>query len=165
MKIREIQVADAEAFSSLRNTVDAESQYMLFEADERKYDVEQEKKKLQSMLKSETSTIYVAQQDDELVGYLVAIGSDAKKKQHAVYLVIGVLEKYRGTGVGTALFSTLEEWANERSIHRIELTVATPNEGGLALYKKFGFEVEGLKRHSLLIDGEYVDEYYMSKLL
>ncbi|MVB59628.1 N-acetyltransferase, partial [Vibrio cholerae] len=28
-----------------------------------------------------------------------------------------------------------------------------------------GFEVEGLKRHSLVVDGEYVNELYMSKLL
>ncbi|WP_377889937.1 GNAT family N-acetyltransferase [Alkalihalobacillus sp. R86527] len=165
MKIREIQVAEADAFSSLRKRVDAESQFMLFEAGERKVDAVEEKKKLESMLKSETTTIFVAEQDGELVGYLVAVGSDAKKKRHAVYLVIGILQDYQGIGVGTSLFNALEEWVNERNIHRLELNVATRNEGGLALYKKFGFEVEGLKRQSMLIDDEYVDEYYMAKLL
>jgi RimJ/RimL family protein N-acetyltransferase len=41
----------------------------------------------------------------------------------------------------------------------------THNIAGIALYKKMGFEIEGTKRDSLLINGEYVDEYYMSKLL
>ena len=50
-------------------------------------------------------------------------------------------------------------------IHRLELSVVTHNEAGLRLYKKMGFKIEGTKRHSLLIDGEFVDEYYMSKLL
>ncbi len=41
----------------------------------------------------------------------------------------------------------------------------TYNTAGIALYKKMGFEIEGTKRNSLFIDGKYVDEYYMSKLL
>ncbi|WP_270181428.1 GNAT family N-acetyltransferase [Alkalihalobacillus sp. CinArs1] len=165
MKVREIKAEDVEGFCKIRNQVDAESRYMLFGADERKADVEEEKKKIASMLRNETSTIFVAEQDEKLVGYLVAVGSEAKKKRHAVYLVIGVLEKAQGTGVGTALFNKLEDWAESKNVHRLELNVATPNEGGLALYKKFGFEVEGLKRHSLLMDDTYVDEYYMGKLL
>jgi hypothetical protein len=28
-----------------------------------------------------------------------------------------------------------------------------------------GFEIEGVKKHSLLVDGAFVDEYYMGKLL
>ena len=31
--------------------------------------------------------------------------------------------------------------------------------------KKMGFEIEGTKRDSLRVDGVYVDEYYMAKLL
>ncbi|GAE36015.1 acetyltransferase [Halalkalibacter akibai JCM 9157] len=50
-------------------------------------------------------------------------------------------------------------------IHRLELTVVTRNEIGISLYQKMGFEIEGRKRDSLLINSEYVDEYYMSKLL
>lgn len=41
----------------------------------------------------------------------------------------------------------------------------THNLAGIALYKKMGFEIEGRKRHSLRVNGAYVDEYYMSKLL
>jgi RimJ/RimL family protein N-acetyltransferase len=28
-----------------------------------------------------------------------------------------------------------------------------------------GFEIEGTKRDSLIVDGEYVDELYMAKIL
>jgi len=59
----------------------------------------------------------------------------------------------------------LEEWAQQHHIHRLELTVMAHNNAGVALYKKQGFEIEGTKRHSLLINGQYVDEFYMSKLL
>lgn len=67
-------------------------------------------------------------------------------------------------GVGGQLLQAVLAWANHEAIKRIELTVVSENEAALALYKKIGFEVEGVKRRSLLMDGEYYDEYYMGKL-
>jgi Acetyltransferases, including N-acetylases of ribosomal proteins len=46
---------------------------------------------------------------------------------------------------------------------RLELTVMVHNERAIALYKKMGFEIEGTKKRSMRIDGQYVDEYYMAK--
>lgn len=53
----------------------------------------------------------------------------------------------------------------ENRIVRLELTVLCTNKIALNLYKKSGFEIEGTKRKSMYIDGEYVDEYYMSKII
>jgi RimJ/RimL family protein N-acetyltransferase len=39
------------------------------------------------------------------------------------------------------------------------------NERALALYRRLGFEVEGTRRDSVLVDGRYVDELTMAKLL
>ncbi|OAO80482.1 hypothetical protein A0O32_1432 [Anoxybacillus flavithermus] len=41
----------------------------------------------------------------------------------------------------------------------------TQNQAGIALYKKMGFEIEGIKKHSLLVNGRFMDEYYMAKIL
>jgi RimJ/RimL family protein N-acetyltransferase len=43
--------------------------------------------------------------------------------------------------------------------------VAIRNEPGIALYKKMGFNIEGIKRESLYIDGKYIDEYFLAKIL
>lgn len=48
---------------------------------------------------------------------------------------------------------------------RLELTVVTENRAAVALYKKDGFLIEGVKKHSLMIDGKAFDEYYMVKIL
>ena len=77
---------------------------------------------------------------------------------------MSVSERSRGIGVGTKLFNELDSWATANNIHRLELTVASKNKAGLSLYKKAGFEIEGTKRQSLIIDGKYMDEYYMAKL-
>lgn len=44
------------------------------------------------------------------------------------------------------------------------LTVMTHNSRAIALYKKMGFTIEGLKKHSMKVDGRYVDEYLMAKI-
>jgi RimJ/RimL family protein N-acetyltransferase len=165
MKIREIKVSDAENLVQLIQLVEAESEFMLMEAGERQITPEQQRNRIENMKKSENSTIIVAEKDNNLVGYLFAIGGTVRRIKHSGYIVIGILKKYRGQGIGTKLFEKLEEWAIERNVHRLELTTVTRNEAGAALYKKMGFEIEGTKRKSLFIAGEFVDEYYMSKLL
>ena len=39
------------------------------------------------------------------------------------------------------------------------------NKKALELYKKLGFVIEGQKIHSLIIDDNFEDEYYMYKLI
>lgn len=165
MLLREVNREDAEGLVRLIKQVESESQYMLFEAGERNIEPEQQIKRIEAMKKEGNSTIFVAEENDKLIGYLIVMGGNAMRNKHSVYLVIGILSQYRGLGVGTKLFEELEKWAMVHQIHRLELSVVTRNEAGLRLYKKMGFEIEGTKRHSLLINGEFVDEYYMSKLL
>jgi putative acetyltransferase len=38
------------------------------------------------------------------------------------------------------------------------------NAAGIALYEKFGFEIEGTHRRFAFRDGEYVDAYSMARL-
>jgi putative acetyltransferase len=42
--------------------------------------------------------------------------------------------------------------------------VYTDNGAGVALYKKFGFEVEGTHRRYAFRNGAYVDAYSMARL-
>jgi len=165
MLIREIQIEDAENLINLIKEVEATSDYMLMEPGERKTTPEQQAKQLEGLARQTNATILVAENDDRLVGYMFVLGGTAQKTKHSAYIVIGILNEYRGQGVGTALFKHAEEWARSQQITRLELTTVTENTAGVALYKKSGFEIEGVKRNSLNINGNYVDEYYMSKLL
>jgi len=138
---------------------------MLLEPGERKTTLEEQRTQIEILLRQENQTIFVAEQDKHLIGYLAASGGTFKPNRYSAYLVIGILQASTGQGIGTQLFQSLEDWAKQQHIHRLELTVMTHNTVGIALYKKQGFAIEGTKRHSLLINGQYVDEFYMSKLL
>jgi RimJ/RimL family protein N-acetyltransferase len=75
------------------------------------------------------------------------------------------MKDFWGKGIGNQLMNAIEEWAAENNIVRIELEVMAHNERGIALYKKRGFELEGLKKKSVCVNGEYKDEYMMAKII
>ncbi|QHJ71232.1 GNAT family N-acetyltransferase [Planococcus halotolerans] len=164
MIIRNAERADAERLVNL--IADAEkSGFMMFEPGERQISPEQLSKRIEAMEQDDKSAILLADDDGELKGYLFIIGNSPQRRSHSVYLAIGIGESSRGQGVGTTLFEQLDTWAIEKGIRRLELTVMIHNRAGVALYQKAGFKIEGIKKNSLKVNGEYIDEYYMAKLL
>lgn len=165
MIIREVTADDADKLSILIQQVDESSQYMLWEAGERNLLPESQLKMIENLEKKTNSIILVAEAENELIGYMFILGGGANRQKHAAYIVVGILKEHRGKGVGTDLFNKMEQWALSHNMHRLELTVIIDNSAGVSLYNKMGFEIEGIKKDSLLIDGKYHDEYYMAKLL
>ena len=162
--IRNIEIKDAKAFLEMKCKLDRQTKNMMYEIDERPRDLTQVEDEIRN-LEKEDSLILVAEEAGEIVGFLSADRGQYKRIKHTAYIVIGILEDYRGRGIGTTLFQALEKWRKEKKITRLELTVMCHNTSGIALYKKNGFEVEGIKKHSMYVDGEYIDEYYMAKII
>lgn len=162
--IRPLEVADAKHFLNLSKEVD-NSNYMLYAPGERKTTIEQQQRFVERISADEYSMFFVAEVDGKLVGFIGAMGSHLERTKHAARLVLGVLEAYQGQGIATRLFQQVFEWAEEKSISRLELTVMKDNVKAFQLYRKMGFVLEGEKVHALMIDGEPVNEYYLYKLV
>jgi RimJ/RimL family protein N-acetyltransferase len=165
MIIRTIRESDTEQFLLLGKTLDQETQFMMLEPGERTMTIEEQSQRIKSVLSQDNQMIFAAEQDNRLVGFLGAFGGGFQRNRHCAYIVIGILQKYVGQGIGTQLFEALETWAIDHKLHRLELTVMSHNERAIHLYQKMGFKTEGIKRDSLLVNGRYVDEYYMAKIL
>jgi RimJ/RimL family protein N-acetyltransferase len=165
MNIRPITENDTEQFLLLCRSLDQETQFMMLEPGERTTTIEEQRQRIQNVLASKNQMIFVLEDGTRLVGYLGAYGGGYQRSRHAAYIVTGILQEYAGRGLGKRLFEALEEWSVQRGLHRLELTVMIQNERAVYLYQKMGFEIEGAKRDSLQVDGRYVDEYYMAKLL
>ncbi|MBL8286937.1 MAG: GNAT family N-acetyltransferase [Rubrivivax sp.] len=87
------------------------------------------------------------------------------RRRHAMVLGIGVARQAQGRGVGKALMAAMCDWADRwGAVLRIELTVFADNERAIALYKGFGFRVEGTHRAYALRDGVYADVLSMARL-
>ncbi|MDD6877479.1 MAG: GNAT family protein, partial [Clostridiaceae bacterium] len=102
--------------------------------------------------------------EHQMVGYISAQRGRLHRIAHSAYIVTGILKDYRGKGIGTEFFRRLNAWAEDKNITRLELTVICRNEAAKHLYTKSGFEIEGIRRKSVCVDGEYLEEYYMAKV-
>lgn len=165
MIIRKVRVDDAEQMRQLRLQLDKETPFMLFEPGEREITLKEQKRQIEGVLARENQMIFVAEEDGQIVGHLEVMGGCVQRNKHRAEIVIGILQAFTGQSVGTRLFIAMEEWALQQHLHRLELTVITSNTAGVALYKKQGFVIEGIRQHSHIINGQYVDEFYMAKLL
>lgn len=85
--------------------------------------------------------------------------------RHSGTMGIMVHKDYQNKGVGTALMNALIDIAdNWLMLVRVELTVFSDNEKAIHLYKKFGFEPEGVKRLAAIRNGKYENEILMTRI-
>ena len=95
------------------------------------------------------------------MGYLSAEKGSLNRIAHSAYIVVGIFSEYRGKGICKVFFRRFDFWAEEMKVSRLELTVICENSVAKHLYEKNGFEIE---RKSVLVDGKYLDEFYMAKI-
>lgn len=107
----------------------------------------------------------VAECDGRVVGMLGLHRMEAERVRHVANFGMAVHDDYQGQGVGSALMDVALDLADRwLGILRIELEVYADNAPAVALYKKYGFEIEGTLRRYAFRDGEYVDAYKMARL-
>jgi RimJ/RimL family protein N-acetyltransferase len=107
---------------------------------------------------------FVALSAGEVVGWC-----DITPKQRPIYAHVGVLgmgllPPFRGQGIGAVLIRRTLAAAKAFGFHRVELTVRENNTRALELYKKIGFETEGVMRDAVEVDGAYEDLIFMAVL-
>ena len=110
--------------------------------------------------------VLVASVGEEVVGNAgLHSAGNSPRRAHAMSLGMAVPSPWQGKGVGSALMGGLVELAdNWLHVFRLELTVFTDNERAIALYRKFGFEIEGTHRAYALRAGRYADTHFMARL-
>ena len=106
---------------------------------------------------------FVAVDGDRIVGWCDAIPGDASTgTAHIGRLGMGVLQEYRGRGLGTRLLAATVARARELRLGKIELSVYASNAPAIALYRKCGFVDEGCRRRGRLVGGVYDDVVLMA---
>jgi RimJ/RimL family protein N-acetyltransferase len=144
---------DASALRDLQLALDRETRFMLLEPGEREAELPR------------CSYRVVAADGDVLAGYVQVTVLPYARTRRKGHVVMGVRAYHSGRGVGRALLEAAISQARERGMRRLELTTMTHNHRALGLYLSCGFQVEGLRRAALELDGAEIDEYYMGLLL
>lgn len=163
MIIREIKMEDADNYLHMLLNLDNETKFMMFEPGERSTDINDIKNIIKESING-NNLILVALENENIIGFLSLERGVPKRIKHTGYIVVGIRSNFRGMGIGKKLFSKLDEWVMENNITRLELSVICSNTVAKHLYEKNGFEVEGIRKNSMIIDGKYVDEFNMAKI-
>jgi putative acetyltransferase len=108
----------------------------------------------------------VAEVDGDLAGSAgLHSPGPSPRRRHVMALGLAVAKDRQRQGVGRALLGALCDYADDwAGVLRIELTVYTDNARAIELYRRFGFEVEGIHRAYALRDGLFVDAHAMARL-
>ena len=107
----------------------------------------------------------VALVEGRVVGWCDVSPMERETLAHGGVLGMGVIDGFRGKGIGLALMRATLERAKAGGLTRVELTVREDNLRAKALYEKVGFVVEGVKRKAARHDGKYYDLILMGLLL
>jgi RimJ/RimL family protein N-acetyltransferase len=95
-------------------------------------------------------------------GFMPEAGAKRIHKSH--FWGMYVRQPARGSGLARLLVDAVLDHAT-RHAELIQLSVVSDNIGAQRLYAAAGFQPYGLEVHSLKVDGRYLDEVLMVKLL
>jgi ribosomal protein S18 acetylase RimI-like enzyme len=108
---------------------------------------------------------FVAVSGDAVVGWCDLRPKKPVAQRHSAVLGMGLVQGWRGLGLGTRLLASTLDAAAARGIARAELFVRSDNEPAIALYRRFDFAVEGTCRDYLRLDGASFDALLMARRL
>jgi ribosomal protein S18 acetylase RimI-like enzyme len=95
-------------------------------------------------------------------GFMPEVGVKRMHKAHLWGVYVG--QAARGSGLARLLVDAVLDHARSR-VELIQLTVRSDNHDAQRLYTAAGFKPYGLEMHSLKVEGRYLDEVLMVKLL
>lgn len=159
--IRQAEPADAPELVALAAAVGREPGDWLLTtdvwrsaADERRY--------LRAVRRHADAVVFVAVDDDRIVGRLSLARDPHPASAHVADLGLLVAASHRRRGIGRHLLDTAVEWAQAAGVRKLELHVFPWNGPAIRLYEAFGFVREGLRRGHYRRDDADVDALLMA---
>ena len=122
-----------------------------------------ERRNVRGVQRDANVAVLVAETEEGIVGRLSIARDRSPLSRHVAEFGLMVAAGARRRGIGSALIEEAMQWAKDLGIVRLELTVFPHNAPAIALYRKLGFQEEGVLRRRYLIDGRYVDAMLMGR--
>lgn len=96
------------------------------------------------MIDNENKIILVARDNDIILGYVYGFIQDNGNlfnNKMAKLDALFVKEQYRGNGIARSLIREFINWAREKEVAYVELTVCKDNTNAIDLYQNEGFSI------------------------
>lgn len=102
----------------------------------------------------------------EIVGYsYLRFFPEKISKKYVASLGIVVSDNYQGKGYGKLLMEYMHDYAKRKGLKKIWLATYYDNSSALKLYKKMGYEIEGVFMYDEIIDGKWTHVISMAYFL
>lgn len=162
--IRSAMIQDAMNLSEIRLRMDGETENL----DREKGEAFISTSGFEQLIKADTehakNLFLVAVVHDKVVGFSRCEGHVLRRFAHKVEFGVCVLKDFWGYGIGTNFLKESISWADSNGIQKMSLQVLETNNKAIELYKKHGFEIEGLlKNDKILSDGQYYNTIIMGR--
>ena len=155
MIIREAEVRDIPAINSLLfqvNMVHYKGRPDLFKKGGRKFTDND----LQKMITEKTEPIFVCEEDGQVVAHAfccfqVQQGSNILTDVKSLHINdLCVDERFRGKGIGTAVFQYLKNYAKETGCYNLTLNVWSLNKSAYEFYERQGLVPQKVEMETIL---------------
>lgn len=164
--VRRATKDDAQKMIDFYNVVGGETDFLSFGANEFKRDLQEYEEYITATSNEPSSIMLLALIDSEIISIATINSSQKERTKHVGTLGIVISKKYTGLGLGRLLMNDLIEWAKQNGVtKKISLVTNETNTVAIELYKKLGFEVEGLLKKDNFINGNFNNTVIMGLLL
>lgn len=99
----------------------------------------------EKLINNNDKTIFVARDNDIVLGYVYGFIQDngsLYNNKVAQLDALFVKEQYRGNGIARSLTKEFINWAEEKGVASIELSVCKDNTNAISLYENEGFYID-----------------------
>jgi ribosomal protein S18 acetylase RimI-like enzyme len=108
---------------------------------------------------------FVATIHGDVVGWVHLNAPELEKLSHTAELTVGVIDEYRGRGIGTELLDRGVDWALDNAYEKLYNSVPSTNEDAIEFLESRGWETEAVREDHYKLGEEYVDEVMLAKRL
>ena len=116
----------------------------------------------QERIRSLEDLTLVCEISNEIIAVLTIQRGMYKKNRHTANLGIAIKSGHRRKGVGTGMIKEAISWCRKHNISNLNLEVFSSNVNAIKAYEKIGFAEEGRKKNQFRIEGQYVDDVFMT---
>lgn len=110
----------------------------------------------------ESRMFFVATVEDDVVGWAHMHLPNLEKLDHTAELTVGVLEEYRGMGIGSQLLDRALAWARANDLEKVYQSVPSTNGDAIEFFETRGWQTEAVRENHYKLDDDYIDEVMMA---
>lgn len=97
------------------------------------------KEHLLGYLRHRSVTTFIAEYDQQIIGFVLLV--HYKREKHIHLVTLDVIPQFQGLGVGKWLLGAVLQMAASVKVVKIQLEVAVTNQKAIDLYRTFGFRI------------------------